>query len=133
MLQRTEQDVLDFLRDMSAPIGPWEFAGYGSELTQKITNISGDSEHYLDERDRILQEWIQFSDSVSLLNQVLTIATSDHLPEDYEIHRQRYNDGWIVTLTDLLDALIQDSNRVEILNCLEVHRPSSEIWRALSE
>ena len=55
MIKRTKKDVLEFIYSAAGPIGPWVFAGFGTEIEQRLADAPGSF-------DTILDEWVRLSD-----------------------------------------------------------------------
>ena len=93
------EHVLNFIADMSAPIGPEVLAGFGTTTQNQILENPTDI-------DGILRQWLGEQDAPPLLETLLHIAVTVTLPEPYHTLRERFAEDWQYILTELLYMVI---------------------------
>ncbi len=98
MKQRSKQEVLEFIRDLSGPIDPEIYAGYGSELERRL-----ERDHLV--ADEIIDEWFQNSEQTPLLAVLVEIACGSQLEEMFASHKKRFKLDWEFVLTQLIDGI----------------------------
>ena len=91
----SRDNLLEFIADLSGPIGPEVFAGFRSKLQHEMTDD-------LSALDRAMDEWSCKVDTKQALNSLFDIACN---PPGVEFHNNfigRFRESWDLVITDLL-------------------------------
>jgi len=97
---KLERDkVLEFLMELSGPVGPEGLAGFGSELSQKII---GDPLNAIDDAKN---EWVQAVDVEQGFNCLLEIACNPPGKEFNNDFYTRFKQNWTFSLAELIYLL----------------------------
>ncbi|WP_284380942.1 hypothetical protein [Litoribrevibacter albus] len=101
--------VLDFIADLTAPIGPEVFAGFGSK-TQK--ELAKDPLCF----DALIKDWLSNMDLDALAPLLIEIACGDSLPERCANLRMRFQKDWVLVLTSIIfEAYSSDESAFEVI------------------
>ena len=122
MKPRSKEEVLEFIADISCPIGPIVFAGFGSNYQKRL----------MEEPlcfDEIIYEWLSESEAISLLQVLIEIACCKKLDQRFECLRLRFWEDWEHTIINLLFELTQENEPMfeEVMAQLGTSEPAQRI------
>jgi len=122
MKPRSKEEVLEFITDISCPIGPIVFAGFGSAYQNRLKR---DPLCF----DEIICEWLSESESDSLLKILIEVACCKNLNGRFEYIRVRFLEEWEHTLINLLFELTQKNELIfsEMIRQLESSESAQKI------
>lgn len=114
--------VLDFIADLTVPVGPEVFAGFGSK-TQK--ELAKDPLCF----DALIKEWLSNMDLNVLAPLLIEIACGGTLPERYANLKVRFQKDWSLVLTSIIfEAYSADESAFEdILQKLDASLEGKDI------
>ncbi len=130
-MKRSKIEILDYLSDLSAPIGPEVFAGFGSK-TQNDIHQAGE---YITEQDALIRTWIEESDRSLLLQSLMDISKTIELENPYAYISAKFSENWDFHVTDLIyQACVPDLKRLEeVVDELASDTQSKAIARKLDK
>ena len=127
MIKQCKLGVLEFLRDLTTPIGPSVFAGYGSDIQRQLAKGP------LCE-DKIIKEWLKANDQVILLKLLIDIAKTPELEGPFNSHRSRFREDWESLLSELIYNIcaINEQLFYKVINEISSSKEAKNIIRNLN-
>ena len=125
MKKQSREQILKFLADLSAPVDPEVFAGFGSQLQQKRYQWQKEDRE-IEEEEKYICCWVEEQEVVHTLDILFDIARNPPGVELYNGIAQRRQLDWDYFLTLLIYQLgIKD--RVALLIKLEANNHDEKL------
>jgi hypothetical protein len=100
-----KEEILEMLSDLSGPVGPEIFAGFGSILQKRIAEWNDDPSVILEKTDEFMNDWVKVNDSDETLRILLDILQNPPGREFYSDFYRRFKDNWDFILAELIIKL----------------------------
>ena len=104
-MNTSRDEILDFLRDISGPIGPEVFAGFGSDIQDQYASVGSDVGAVMTVDASIKDSWVKKVDVESAIRGLFSIAVTPPNHDWCNGFYFRFRDNWDYNLADLLGRL----------------------------
>lgn len=135
MKKQSREKILEFLADLSAPVGPEVFAGFGSELQRnryEWQKQSGEFEGEIEKEEEYICCWVEEQEIVHTLDILFDIARNPPGIEFYNGIAQRRKLDWDYFLT-LLIYKLGSRDKTELIAKLEANNQDEKIRFMIKE
>lgn len=101
----SRDEILEFLRDISGPVGPEVFAGFGSNIQDQYASAGSDLGAMMTVDDSIKNTWVNNVDVESAIRGLLSIVVTPPNHDWCNGFYYRFRDNWDYNIVDLLGRL----------------------------